>query len=1368
MFHLGKTCTKALFWSAVVVSIVLVTLVLTVKYAVVPNIERYQGDIVGRVAAASGMDVSASAIRGGWSGFRPYVELENVVLREPASATRREAGAEALRLPHVHASLSWWSLFAGQIRFADVALSGPALALSRGKDGLIYFAGRALNPPAEVEDDGRLIEALLEQPGVSIHNASLSWIDELAPDRTLTFTDVGLTLEKRLGGHAFSFVATPGDGIARKVEVRGALKFGREPDNTENGRPRWVLSGTTYAMLNDANLAEIREHLTLPEAMQSGVGNVRVWVDIDNTAAGANAGAGAGAAQAANPIRAITADVNIVNARAQLGADLAPLHIAKLAGRIEYVSQDGGYTLRSRALEFRTREGVSSPPADFSVTLTNTGNPATAAGAAGEITANAIDLKAMTALLEYFPVGKEIRAVAARFRPRGAVRDMALSWSGFIEQPLSYKVKGMLAEFGSQADETIPGVSGFSGSIDGNEKGGRFTVASKKMRLDALRIFREPLDFAILDATGDWKVTPESIEVNLGSVNFANDDLSGEFSGRYWRYRADGTRAGDEKGPGSIDIKGKFSHIKAVKVPDYLPNAAAKTRDYISWAIRDGEVETANFTLKGALYDFPYRHGHGGLFRIDAKIKDIDYRYAEGWPNVNDINGSLVFENTGFEAKVDSAKIFNAPLKQTSVVIDDFGGSPPILTIQGFADARAEDTARYLKESPLIDNVGAFTRFVSLEGPGKLELGLKFFLGTKQPARINGKYTVSRARAKLPLGERGIDIGNLNGGVVFTESSVKSLSLAGTAYGNPLTISIAGAGDNPVTVDFAARAEIAQLGDVLPFRMPAQVTGMADFTGRVAAVKGNGVEVAMESTLAGVTANLPAPLAKRADEARKLRVTFTNTGLANEKIRVTLAGNALAAADNPESRIDARFQRRFDAKGNTQGYFGGIANVGVPLGEIVVPEGTWLAGTIAKLDFDAWRSAIDAFYPNAAAPGALVANAAVAKNDSPIAGFDFKLGGLLAYGRLFNPMTLKGRHGAEGWGLNVDSMEASGDFTWRPAAFNERGLVRARLQRFTLADESPATTVGPVPVPEPGKEPDYPALDIVADKFTFKDRLLGKLELRATPQGANWKIDQLNISNGHAKFDMQGLWQRYGDPQSDPKGAMGRSRTAMTVKLETSNLNALFNQFGFGDYLKGGNAKLEGELSWPGHAAQFQTNILSGHFKVHAADGRFAKIEPGAGKLLGLMSLQSLPRRITLDFRDIFSEGLAFNKIDGDVKIVNGVMSTDNFEIKGPAAYIKTTGDASLPTEKVNLKMKVAPLVGEGAALGAAVFLTPVIGAAVYGVGKLLEGALSYELLVTGPWDDPHVDEVKKNAPVPPATPAIVPTPSADSAKITP
>lgn len=1369
MFHVGKTGTKAIFWICVVASMLLVVLVLTVKYVVMPNIERYQGDIVSRAASATGMDVSASAIRGGWAGFRPYVELENVVLREPANATKREAGSEALRLPRVQAALSWWSLFVGQIRFADVALTGPELALSRGKDGLIYFAGRALNQPQDVEDDGRLLEALLEQPGVSIHNATLTWTDELTPGQPVKFTDVGLLLEKRTGGHAFGVVAIPPAGQARNVEMRGTVNIGRESG-------RWKVAGSLYTVLNEANLAEIRQHITLPDALQSGFGNVRAWIDIDSTAAPLSsvpvatvaADTTDGKAVAAfNPIRGITADVNLVNARAQLANDLAPLQIAKLAGRIEYVALDGGFTVRSKALEFRTREGVTSPAADFSVTLQHQSE---VARATGEITANGIDLKVMTALLEYFPIGKEMRAGFARFSPRGVVQQSVFSWTGAPDNPITYKVKGKLTEFGSLTADSVPGVSGFSGTMDGNEQGGRFAVTSKDLRLDAPLVFRVPLTFSSLETEGEWKVTPELVELTLSGVKFANDDLAGEFSGRYWRYRADGPRAAEEKGPGSLDLKGKFERIKAIRVPDYLPNGIADTRAYIESATRDGDVTSVDFILKGALYDFPYQHGKGGQFRIDAKVKDIDFRYLEGWPDANDINGTLTFENTRFEAKVDTAKIFNAPLRQTTVAIDDFSGSPPVLTIQGTADARAEDMTRYLKESPLIENIGAFTRHVALEGPGKLELGLMFFLGSKQQARVNGKYAVTRGRAKvLALGERGVDITGLNGSVAFTESSVKSMGLAGVAFENPLTVSIAGAGETPVTVDFNARADVTQLGDILPFRLPQQVAGTTDFTGRVLPKGADNVEVVIESTMAGIASTLPAPLAKRQDETRKLRVVFSNTGHASEKIRVTMAGNAPAAtpaADNSDTRIDARFQRRFDARGMAKGgLFGGIASVGDPVGDSALPEGMWLAGTMAYFDFDGWRAAFDTFSQAPITGVSPKVDSAGARNESPIAGFDFKLGGLLAYGRPFKAMTLKGRHGSSGWHMNVDSVEASGDFTWRPAAFSDRGLVRARLQRFTLTDETPAlaaTSASPaVPPPapiEPGKEPDFPALDIVAEKFTFKDHELGKLELRATPQGVNWKIDQLNITNGHAKLEMQGLWQRYGDPQ----GGSGRSQTSMNLKMETSNLNALFNQFGYGDYLKGGDARLEGQLSWPGHVNQFQTGILSGNFKISASDGRFAKMDPGAGKLLGLMSLQSLPRRITLDFRDIFSEGLAFNKIEGDVKIANGIMSTDNFEIKGPAAYIKTSGEVSLPTELVNLKTKVSPLVGEGAALGAAVFLTPVVGAGVYAVSKLLEGVLSYELSITGPWDNPQSEPIKKNAPVTPVTP------SADTARKTP
>ncbi len=1377
-------------------------------------------------------------IRGGWAGVRPYVELESVVFLEPASSTSltRPAGAIALKLPRLTAELSWWSLIVGQIRFAEIVLDGPELAISRNQDGFIYFAGRALNQPKSTEDDVQLLTFLLEQPGLVIRNAALTWNDELTPGSTLRFTEVGLQIKKKGSGHRLGFTAAPPVRLARKIEANGDLQL----DNVEG---RWIVKGTLYAAATDASLTELRQHAPVPAALQTGTGNLRAWVEIDNTIAplAAAPAAAPGSAtpapastasvysyEAFNPIRAITADLHLINARAQLDTDLAPLNIAKLAGRIVYKAEEGGFTLGSKALEIHTREGVVLPPADFSLTLQHQTD---VTQAKGEISGNDIDLKVIAALIESFPVGKEVRSLVTRYQPRGMVKKTVFAWSGFLDKPSAYQIKSTLKSFGLNSDGKNPGITDFSGTVEGDDKGGKFNVASKLMTLDEPHIFRAPLSFDTFDSNGKWRVSQDAIEIDFANVNFANADLTGEFSGLYSRLRASGARAVEEKGPGSLDIKGKFSHVKASAVGQYLPNGIAQTRTYLEHALQDGEMTSATFEVKGELYEFPFHNGKGGTFTARANIKDVDFRYNDDWPAANNINGELSFDNTKFGLSIDAAKILNTSIKRSTIAIADLTDKSGVVAINLAADARAEEVTKFLRESPLANTVGGFTKVVAIDGYGKLDLGLAVpIVPGKEMVKVNGKYALLRATAKPVIGPT---VTNLTGMIVFTERGVQSTSLAGAAsapaplaltptlsnalqgiaYGNPVTITLNGGGDAGVTTEFTARAEMAQLAEVLPFRLPQQVTGTTEFHGKILA-KAKATEIVVDSNLVGVVSTLPYPLAKRANEPRQLRVQFVNVAQPTEQIRVTLAGNTslpaaseatnLAAitatpADQPETRIDTRFQRRFDAAGAPVSLLGGIATIGAAGGaaadaatNMPIPEGIWFTGRLKQFDLDAWRAAFEGFYaPSTTASPALSpspASPSTIKNESFVAGFDFKLGGLLAYGRQFGGMTLKGRHGAEDWRFVVDSPEVSGDFTWRPGAFNDRGSVRARLKNFVLVEEA----INPVSIPAIAdinkdlKDAEFPALDIVAEQFTLKDRWMGKLELRATPQGAqgaNWKIDQLTISNGHVKLDMDGIWQRAAEPERLAQAANTasravntsafanpRSQTTMNIKLESSNLNALFAQFGFGDYLRGGTATLEGKLAWPGHVYQMQLVNLSGNFKVGARNGQFAKIEPGAGKLLGLISLQSLPRRITLDFRDIFSQGFAFNRIDGDIKVKDGIMFTENFQVVGPAADVKMAGDVSLPSERQNLIMTVLPKLDESVAIGAGLAtLNPVVGLAVYLGQKVLQNPVekifSYQYVVSGSWDNPQVDRINRNGTLIPsadsAAPLILPAPPA-------
>lgn len=1339
----------------------------TLKYVVMPNVESHAADIQARVSEATGMDVRAATIKGGWSGFSPYVEMTAVELREPAkkaaSAAATPAGAVALKLPAVRAAVSIPYLLVGQVRFAEVAVFRPELVLTRKPDGHVYFAGRALSRKSDTPDDGRLMEWLLDQPGIEIHHAGLRWQDETTAAPDLVLSDVGIHIEKSFGRHLVGVVATPPAALAAKLDVRARLDIEPAAAAASEG-PRWKVAGTVYADVRDVNLSEVRRHLNVPDNWQSGTGSLRAWVNMGDT-------------RTTNPVTDATADVHIVNAVARLGEEVAPLAVSRLAGRIVYKQLDQGFTIASTKLELRTREGVVLPPADFSLSLQGGIDKA---NGRGEVTANGIDLKVMTALIDYFPIGRELRQFARETGLRGAVHDARYAWTGAAAKPATYQVKGRLSEFGSQARLStpgIPGISGFSGSVEGNEKGGRFSVASKSAALDIATMFREPIKFDHLEGEGKWALTDRDLTVSLAELKMANRDLKADLKGDYVKLRAPASgELPPEKRPGRLDVVLRIAEADATRIPAYFPNAISRTREYLEWAIRDGKVFDARLAIKGEIYDFPFHNGVGGQFDVKAGLKDIDFRYAEGWPVANDINGEFTMNNTALAAKVSGARFFNASVRKTELSVADTYVKPMLLAIAGEADARAEDVSRYLRESPLVDGVGAFTRFVSLEGPGKLNIDLKIPIGVpaedvgtpRAPRfRLNGRYQLQRGAAKLALGT---EVTGLGGQIQFSESGVKSTGIAGVAYGNPITFNINGGGEAGVTTEFAGRAEVQQLNHILPFAMPQQVSGSTDVAGKLSSTR-TGVELAIESNLTGVTATLPPPLAKRADEPRRLKLVFSDLGQKSEQIKLALAGNQTgnaAAPDAPQSRVDARFQRKWDDAGHAA-FFGGVASVGTSAPDTAVPEGLWLQGRLSQLDYDLWQRAVENFYPRQPAPAASgAAPAATADTGSPITGFDFTLDRLIAYGRPFNEVKIRGRKSSErqnpAWAMSIASRDAEGDITWRAAAFNERGAVRARLKKLVISEETAAATpagapAGAAAATDTALTQDLPALDVVADDFTFKGRWLGKVELKATPLAENWRIDQLMISNGHAKAEMSGLWQRHGDPYAPPRAGPVKSLTTMDIKVSTTNLNALFAQFGFGDYMKGGRGGLEGRLSWPGHTYQFQTQALSGQFKVDAERGQFAKVEAGAGKLLGLISLQSIPRRLTFDFRDLFSDGFAFDRIEGDITIADGVMQAKKFDIAGPAADVRMAGDVSLPTERQNLTMTVAPKLSAVAAVGAGVLVNPLVGLGVLLGGEVLkspiERVLSVQYSVTGTWDNPVVERTGRTvAPTAPPAPA--------------
>ena len=405
--------------------------------------------------------------------------------------------------------------------------------------------------------------------------------------------------------------------------------------------------------------------------------------------------------------------------------------------------------------------------------------------------------------------------------------------------------------------------------------------------------------------------------------------------------------------------------------------------------------------------------------------------------------------------------------------------------------------------------------------------------------------------------------------------------------------------------------------------------------------------------------------------------------------------------------------------GNTR-----IESGNVRFGEGVVAEpdrsGIVLAGAIKSLDLDAWLTVLGESSPGAGAT---------------LASVDMRIGTLDWFGRRFAALAVTATQQGGVLQLTVKGRDVEGAASWRAQG---KGRLTARLRRLTVPVREEPVAPATVVAAADAKPPELPAIDLIIDEFQLGEHALGKLELLATPQQRDWRIERLRLANPDGTLNLDGTWQTW----------LTQPATQVNVRLDVVDIGKYLARLGYPEGVRRGTAKIEGSLVWAGSPQRIDYPTLSGNFVLDAAKGQFVKLEPGIGKLLGILSLQSLPRRISLDFRDIFSEGLAFDEIVGAVKVTKGVASTDNLRISGPAARIVMNGQVDLAKETQVLRVKVNPQLSDTVSVAGALIGGPIAGVAAFIAQKLLKDPLnqiaSYEYDVTGSWTDPVVNKVEQ------------------------
>jgi uncharacterized protein YhdP len=131
-------------------------------------------------------------------------------------------------------------------------------------------------------------------------------------------------------------------------------------------------------------------------------------------------------------------------------------------------------------------------------------------------------------------------------------------------------------------------------------------------------------------------------------------------------------------------------------------------------------------------------------------------------------------------------------------------------------------------------------------------------------------------------------------------------------------------------------------------------------------------------------------------------------------------------------------------------------------------------------------------------------------------------------------------------------------------------------------------------------------------------------------------------------------------------------------KLSSSNVMDTLQRLNYQPIIDSNEMDIELDIKWPGPPRDDYLSYTNGDFSVSLGSGQLVEVEPGAGRMFGLLSVVALPRRLSLDFRDVFNKGFGFDEITGDFILKNAEAITCNLNLKGPAADIGVIGGVDL------------------------------------------------------------------------------------------
>ena len=1319
----------AVYLAGVVILVAAVAVTL-IRFAL-PGINEYKAEIEAWAGRHLGRPVAIHSIEASWEGWTPRLFLKGIDLLDQDGA-QPIASFKAALIDLAPVASLWQRRFVPR----QVMISGLSASVERQLDGSLRIGGVSVaNPERRANGNNEFAEWLFQQERIAIEDSVIEWRDLKHQQEPAQLNEVALSMRTDPQGRlqmtgAAKLPGKYGDRIRFAFDARGDL-----------WSPDWA--GELYVAATEINPDRwLGQYRRAEISLAGGSADLEAWSSWENA-----------------ELRNLQGRLaySEFDALAAGGA----LHVNELAGRFKGERPPtGGKDWRfSVKLDQLVTENGAWPAASLEFAALEDG-PARRYALRFDYLKPA-DLTPLTAGLEGLP-----EAVKAPLKS-GAISAAELTDGLLIYQPGAAPAERFIYDVAFR-DLAValapdkPAVSRLSGRLRGSASRALLSLDAAASTFRMPLIYEDAIAFTRISGELLWLRNAAGWRLQTDALRFETDDFSLLVGGDL-----------TQDGPRDLPLVNLVAELKSDQLENlhrYMPlTPKFRIKEWMGRALLAGRVDSALVALRGRPDDFPFRDNNGRLKGV-AYLSEALVEYSPKWAPVDKVDAGVLLDNEKMSARFYHGEVFDARLTSGAGRIEDLTQRPKVIRLNGRVKGGVRDLDLFVAQSPLAQNLILRYANDALKA-GAVDLALSMDIPLRPPGMpadapfpqsdIDGALELDGAKLETDAGQ--LALNDIAGVVNFTRDSASGRDLQARFAGQPVLLRLSGAKNDrtaPPTFEIAGHSTSAFIATQLASRYPGltdfaarlgqRMSGATDWLARIAFEQQGSALVQsfhIASDLQGLALNLPSPLWKAAAERKRLEIDRRLVDAAPLELTYD---SVVKAALAPDSQAPQKFK-----------------TLRLALGDAALPPapeaGIALAGRLEQLFLDQWWETAKFFRPEpgpspAAAREAVAGGAglvpAVSAPAAATVDINLETDRLLLFNQSFADARLLVARVADSWRIEAEGADLSGAIVLpqNPAADNE---ARLDLERLVLkpvgaraaADLDPKT---------------FPPLRVEVDDFVYGDRQLGAMRLAAAPTPAGLSFSEIGFEKPGLSVAGAGIWEK-------PEGG---DRSRFNIKLKADKFDEMLDTFGYARAsIKKGKTRIAIDAGWEGSPADFSLDKLNGAFDIRIKKGRLLDVAPAAGRLFGLLSVQTLPRRMSLDFTDLLGKGLAFDEITGGFEINNGHAYTNNLSLRGPSANILISGRTGLADQDYDQIATVVPQFADNLPAVSA-FLGPVgigVGAMLYLAGNMfkamndnIDKLLSQQYAIKGAWRDPKIEKLQPPPPgekvsLRPAPPIVAP-----------